>query len=138
IALGPALFCFIAGALIFPGGAPALWLTLPLAVASTYLLFAPAAAAGSAIFPKDVDLNSIGNTGNAHQVAALLGVLSFVVSAAPSVLLTLFAVGYLQRVSLAPAFVLAWTVIAFLLSQLIFIPVRTLVARRSETISQFY
>jgi hypothetical protein len=138
IALAPALFCFIVPALIFPGGAPALWLSLLLSVVSTYLLFAPAAATWSAIFPKDVDLNSIGNNGNAHQVAGLLGMLSLVASAAPSILLTLFAVAYLQRVNLAPLFVAAWGLFAFGLSQLLFIPVRKLVASRAETIAQYY
>src|SRR5262249_32808702 len=119
-------------------GPAALWLTLPLAFLSTYILFTPAAAAWSAIFPKDVDLNSIGGNGNAHQVAALLGMLSLLVSAAPPALLTLFAVGYLHRVNLAPAFVLAWGGVAFALSQAIFIPVRKLVASRCETIAQYY
>ena len=138
IALGPALFCFIVPAVAFPGGAPALWLTLPLAIAATYLLFAPAAAAWSAIFPKQVDLNSIGNNGNAHQVAALLGMLSLVVSAAPPILLTLFAVGYLKQVNLAPLFVLGWGAVAFAVSQVAYIPVRRLVVRRCETIAQYY
>ena len=138
IALAPALFTFITSALIFPGGSPGLWLTLMLAVASTYVLFSPAAAAWSAIFPKQVDLNSIGNSGNAHQVAGLLGMLSLVVSAAPPIVLTLFAVGYLQRVNLAPLFVFAWALVAWGLSQLLFIPVRKLVATRSETIAQYY
>lgn len=138
IALGPALFCFLVPALIFPGGAPALWVTLPLAVASIYILFAPAAAAWSAIFPKQVDLNSIGNSGNAHQVAGLLGMLSLAVTAAPPVLLTLFAMSYLRRVDIAPVLVLAWLVVAVALSHLVFVPVRRLVADRCETIAQCY
>lgn len=138
VALAPALFCFIVPALIFPGGSPALWLALLLSVISTYLLFAPAAAAWSAIFPKEVDLNSIGNNGNAHQVAGLLGMISLAASAAPPLLLTLFAVAYLQRVNLAPLLVLGWGAIAFGLSQLMFIPVRRLVANRCETIAQYY
>jgi hypothetical protein len=138
IALPPALFCFVVSGLVFPGGATALWLTLLLSLVSTYLLFAPAAAAWSAIFPKRVDLNSIGNSGNAHQVAGLLGMLSLVASAAPPILLTLFAIAYLRRVNMAPVFVLAWCAAAFVLSQVIFIPVRRLVASRCETIAQHY
>jgi hypothetical protein len=138
IALGPALFCFVVPGLVFPGGALALWVTLPLSVASTYVLFAPAAAAWSAIFPKQVDLNSIGNSGNAHQVAGLLGMLSLVCSAAPSILLTLFAIAFLHRVNVAPLLVLAWLAVAIGLSQVIFVPVRKLVARRCETIAQYY
>lgn len=138
VALTPMLFCFVLAGLVFPGGPPLLWLTLLLSVVSTYLLFAPAAATWSAIFPKTVDLNSIGNSSNAHQVAGLLGMLSLVVSAAPSILLTLFAVAYLQRVDMAAVFVLAWCAAAFLLSQIIFIPVRRLIANRCETIAQYY
>ena len=138
IALGPALFCFVVPGLIFPGGAPALWVTLPLSVASTYVLFAPAAAAWSAIFPKQVDLNSIGNSGNAHQVAGLLGMLSLALSAAPSILLTLFASAYLHRVNVAPVLVLTWLATAIALSHVIFVPVRKLVASRCETIAQYY
>lgn len=138
IALSPALFCFVVPGLVFPGGTRALWLTLLLSVVSTYLLFAPAAAAWSAIFPKKVDLNSIGNSSNAHQLAGLLGMLSLVASAAPPILLTLFAIAYLHRVDLAPVFVLAWCAAAFVLSQVIFIPVRRLVASRCETIAQYY
>ena len=138
IALAPALFCFIVPALAFPGGPPALWVALPLSVASTYVLFAPAAAAWSAIFPKQVDLNSIGNSGNAHQVAGLLGMISLVLSAAPPILLTLFAIVYFKRVNVAPLLVFAWLAVAIGLSKAIFIPVRRLVASRCETIAQYY
>lgn len=138
VALGPALFCFVAPALIFPGGPPALWLSLLLSVVSTYALFAPAAAAWSAIFPKDVDLNSIGTNGNAHQGAALLGMLSLIVSAAPPILLTLFAVAYLRRVNLGAVLLLGWMVAALALSQILFVAVRKLVMSRSETIAQYY
>jgi hypothetical protein len=138
IALAPALFCFVVPALIFPGGAPALWLTLLLSVVATYLLFAPAAALWSAVFPKQVDLTSIGNSANAHQVAGLLGMATFAICAGIPILLTLFVVGFLHRVNLAPVVVLAWTVIAFGLSHLLFIPVRRFVASRCETIAQYY
>jgi hypothetical protein len=138
IALGPALFCFIVPGLVFPGGSPALWLSLVLSVVSTYVLFAPAAATWSAVFPKEVDLNSIGNNGNAHQVAGLLGMISVVAAAAPPILLTLFAVAYLHRVTVAPLLVLGWLTVAIGLSHVLFIPVRKLVARRSETIAQYY
>jgi hypothetical protein len=92
----------------------------------------------SAIFPKVVDLNSIGTNGNAHQVAGLLGMLSLALSAAPPILLTLVAVIYLQRVNLAPVFLFGWIVTAFGLSRLLFVPVRKLVAGRCETIAQYY
>ncbi len=43
-----------------PGGHPALWLCIPLTVVAAYLTAAPVAAILSAVFPRAVDLNSIG------------------------------------------------------------------------------
>jgi hypothetical protein len=138
IAAGPSAFCLILAGLIVPGGNPALWIALPLAVVSTYLLVAPAAAALSAIFPKNVDLNSIGNNGNAHQVAGLLGMIAFLASMAPSALLTFLAIRILRRPDLTPAFILVWCAAAFGISRALFIPVRRLVAGRIETLAQYY
>ena len=138
IAAGPAIVCVILSGLIVPGGKPALWIALPLAVASTYLLVAPAAAALSAIFPKTVDLNSIGNNGNAHQAAGLLGMLSFLASMVPSALLAVLAIKILNRPNLTPAFILVWCAVAFGISRVLFIPVRRLVANRVETLAQYY
>ena len=49
---------------------------------SVYCLVAPAAAIFSALFPRVVDLNSIGRASNAHGLSALLGMLTFVAAAA--------------------------------------------------------
>jgi hypothetical protein len=138
IAAGPALFCFVMSAVLLPGGNPALWLALPLALVSSYVLLSPAAAALSAVFPKTVDLNSIGTNGNAHQAAGLLGMLSFAAAIAPSALLVWLAVRVLQRPDLAPLFLLGWCAIAFGIAQLLFIPVRRLVTSRIETLAQYY
>jgi hypothetical protein len=138
IVAGPMLFCFALPLLILPGGSPFLWLALGLAVVATFVLMAPAAAALSAMFPKAVDLNSIGTSSNAHQGAALLGMLAFVLSAAPSVLLTLVAAGWLHRPELAALFLIGWCALAFAISYLLFIPVRRLVASRCETLAQYY
>jgi len=138
IAAGPAVFCLLLSRLIMPGGNPALWMSLPLAALSTYLLVSPAAAALSAVFPKTVDLNSIGNNGNAHQVAGLLGMLTFAASMVPPALLTFLATRILHRPNLTPAFILVWCAAAFAVSRLLFIPVRRLVANRVETLAQYY
>ncbi len=138
IIAGPVLFCFVLPSLILPGGSPALWLALALALVATFVLLAPAAAALSAVFPKAVDLNSIGNGSNAHQAAGLLGMVAFALSAGPSVLLTFLAVGVLHRSELAPLFLLAWCALAAGISYLLFIPVRRLVASRCETLAQYY
>jgi hypothetical protein len=138
IALGPALFCFVVPALVFPGASPALWVSLPIALIATYLLFAPAAAALSALFPKAVDLNSIGSSGQAHQAAGLLGILSLLVSAAPAALLTVASAALLHRTGILPLMLLVWCAVAFGLSQALFIPVRRLVESRCETLAQYY
>jgi hypothetical protein len=107
-------------------------------VVATFVLLAPVAAALSALFPKAVDLNSIGGGSQAHQGAALLGMLGFMLSAAPSILLTVLAVGVLHRSPLAALFMAAWCALAFGISSLLFIPVRRLVASRCETLAQYY
>jgi hypothetical protein len=138
IIAGPMIFCFVLPLLILPGGSAALWLALALALIATFVLLAPAAAALSAVFPKEVDLNSIGTGSNAHQGAALLGMLAFALAAAPSVLLTLAATKILHRSELAALFLLGWCAIAIAIAFLLFIPVRRLVARRTETLAQPY
>ena len=132
------LFCFALPSLVMPGDSPFLWLALALAVVATFVLLAPAAAALSAMFPKEVDLNSIGTGSNAHQGAALLGMLAFVLSAAPPGLLTLVAVGWLHRPELAALFLAGWCALAVAGSYLLFIPVGRLVASRCETLAQYY
>ena len=78
-------------ALLLPGGDLALWVCIPLTAIATYLTAAPIAAILSAIFPRAVDLNSIGRGSNAHGAAGLLGMLAFVAAAAPGTLLAMLA-----------------------------------------------
>jgi hypothetical protein len=138
IAAIPAGICILLGLAAFPASRPSYWLALIFAVVATYAIFAPAAAALSAIFPKTVDLNTIGNSSNAHQAAGLLGMLSFVISGAPNALLTLFVQYYLHRPDLVAVFLLGWCAIALGLGAVLFIPVRKLVAGRCETLAQYY
>jgi hypothetical protein len=138
VAAIPGLCSFMLAAILFPGGNPALWLALVIALAATYILVAPVAAALSAVFPRTVDLSSIGNGSNAHQAAGLLGLLSFFVAAAPSALLAVFSAQLLQRPEFTPLFLAGWLVVASIISWLLFIPVRRLVANRCETLAQHY
>jgi len=137
IAAVPAAFCFVLPALLFPGGQPALWIAIPVGAVAVYFLFAPAAAAFSAIFPKTADLNSIGTRGNAHQAAGILGILCLAAATAPCAALTVVAMRVLHRPDLVPVLLLVWCAIAFGISQLLFIPVRRLVASRCETLSGY-
>jgi hypothetical protein len=137
IAAIPTAICFVIAAVVFHSTHPLLWLALVFAGVATFALLSPAAAALSAIFPKTVDLNSIGSSSNAHQAAGLLGMISFAASAAPALLLALFALAWLKRPELAALFLFVWAVIAVGISQLLFIPVRRLVASRCETLGQY-
>ena len=138
IAALPAAITFILSLAVFRTTHPMLWVGLVLAGLSTYALMAPAAAALSAIFPKAVDLNSIGNSSNAHQAAGLLGMLAFAASAAVPALLTFGALGLLHRAELVSVFLFGWTAVALAVSYVLFIPVRRLVASRCETLAQYY
>jgi hypothetical protein len=138
IASIPASFCLIVTAVFFGTAHPLLWPGLIFGIIATYSLLAPAAAALSAVFPKAVDLNSIGGNSNAHQAAGLLGLLSFAASAAPAAVLSLLALTVLHRPELMPLFLLAWALVAYGIGQLLFIPVRRLVASRCETLAQYY
>jgi hypothetical protein len=108
VAAMPGGVCFAGALLLAPGGDGWLWTCVPLALVSTYLLAAPAAAVVSASFPRAVDLNSIGQGSNAHAAAGLLGLLAFAGAGAPAVLIVLVANGFLDRPALAAASLLAW------------------------------
>jgi len=135
IVIGPCLLSLAASFLLFRGGSAPLWATIPLALISIYLLVAPVAAIASAIFPRVVDLNSIGRGSNAHGASGLIGLLSFVLAATPSVLLVLLALKVLGRPMLAPALVAGWCVIAFGLSRLMFVAARRVFQSRRENLA---
>ncbi len=135
IAALPVTISFLMSLVLLPGGSAALWLSIPLAHLATYFVVAPAAAVFSAIFPRVVDLNSIGRAGNAHGLAGLLGMLAFAAGAAPSVLLVLAATGWLHRPALTPVLLIAWCVVSYGIGQLFFIPARRLFAQRRENLA---
>ena len=134
----PAVFCLLLPAVMFPPGPKGYWIALVLAAIATYALISPAAAALSALFPKAVDLNSIGNSSNAHQGAGLLGMLSFAASILPPAALMLFALRFLHRPDLVPVLMLGWCLVALAVSYLLFIAVRRLVESRRESLAQYY
>lgn len=138
ICAGPALICVIVSAAAFGGGDPALWLALLPAWIATYAMVAPVVAVLSAVFPREVDLSKIGNGSNAHQAAGLLSVLSLCAGGAPSLLLVLLATRVLHRPALAPLFTFGWCLVAIVVSWIAFVPVRRLVASRTETLAQYY
>ena len=104
----PAAIAMIAAAILFPTGHPATWLSIPLTLVATYLLIAPVAAVLSAIFPRAVDLNSIGRGSNAHGAAGLLGTLTALVAGIPCAMLILLSARVMGHAALAPVFLVAW------------------------------
>lgn len=117
------------------GGHPALWLSIPLALASTYLLAAPAAAAVSAVLPRAVDLNSIGSRSNAHGLAGLVGVVIFGAASLPAILVMLLTTKLVDRPALAPAGLLVWCGLALLLCRLLLTPAARLFNQRRENLA---
>lgn len=130
----PATFVLLVSFTFFGGGPISLWLTLPLALAATYLLVAPGAAALSALFPRAVDLNSIGQGSNPHVAANLLGFVLTLVSAAPAAIIVAVTSGLLHRPSLAPPLMLVWCAMALGASHLLFRAVEMLVDKRRENL----
>jgi hypothetical protein len=134
IAAMPAALCILGAFTLFPGGPLSLWISVPLALTGVYLLVAPIAALLSTLFPRAVDLNSIGNRSNAHGVAGLIGMGAFVVSGLPPLALALAATAWLQRPELAPLFLGGWCLVALGLSWVMFQPVVAFFARRRENL----
>ena len=136
IAAGPAVCCFVVPAFVFRGGSLALWLALLFSVLRPTRCSRRRPPRCRRSSRKTVDLNSIGHASNAHQGAALLGMLSFVGGAAPCAVLVIVATRLFDRPSLAPVFVFAWCAVAFVIAHLVFGPVRRLVASRCEALAQ--
>jgi hypothetical protein len=134
IALIPGTVCFIAAAVLLPGGDPALWACIPLTAAAAYVTAAPIAAILSAIFPKPVDLNSIGRGSNAHGAAGLLGMLTFAAAAAPGTVLALVVGRGLERPLFAPLAVLLWILVSFGISLVLFRLAADIFNRRRENL----
>jgi hypothetical protein len=130
----PTLLCIVLARITFPGGSTALWVAIPLALLSVYLLVAPAAAILSAIFPRTVDMTSVGRGSNAHGLAGLLGLLSFMAAGAPCVLL-LAAGRWIGRPALVPVLLLTWCAVAYVAHRLLFVLARRIFARRRENLA---
>ena len=135
IAAVPAGLSILVALAMLPGGPPGLWLAIPIGLLAVYFIVAPAAAIFSAVFPKTVDLNSIGRGSNAHGLSGLLGMLTFVAAGVPCVLIMLAASAWLQRPSLAPVLLLVWCAISFGIGWLLFILARRIFAHRRENLA---
>jgi hypothetical protein len=131
----PTTLSIAAALVLFGGGSAALWLTLVLGLLSIYLLVAPVAAICSAMFPRAVDLNSIGRGSNAHGAAGFIGMLAFIAAGAIPGLLTFVAIKVLERPSAAPLLVAGWCLVAYIAGRLLFVAARRVLATRRENLA---
>jgi hypothetical protein len=134
ISVVPSQVCVILAYALFPEGPLALWFSIPPALLATYLLAAPGVAALSALFPRTVDLDSIGRRSNAHGAAGLLGLLVFVAATLPSALVAFVSIGVFRLPALAPLLMLAWCGLALVASRLALGAVAALVDKRRENL----
>jgi hypothetical protein len=135
IAAPPALLCIVTALVAFGEGSAALWLALILGLISVYFLVAPVAAICSAVFPRAVDMNSIGRGSNAHGAAGFIGMLAFIAAGGIPGVLTFVAASLLRRPSLAPVLVAVWCAIAYVAGRLLFAAARRVFARRRENLA---
>jgi hypothetical protein len=120
IAGGSAVLCALLAVVLVPGGSPALWLSLLPAFVAAYGLAAPGAAMVSALFPKAVDLNSVGRGSNPHTLATLIGLLALVLATLPVVFVVIVTTVFLERTWLTPILLVMWCGVALLLSRVLF------------------
>jgi hypothetical protein len=135
LVFAPALVCVLGAALVFRTGSIALWLSIPLGLLATYFINAPIAAVLSALFPRSVDLNSIGGGSNAHGLAGFLGFLALTAAGALSAGLAMIAINLLERPHWTPLVMLGWCAISAAIGHIAFVPVRMLFAERRENLA---
>ncbi|MBI2221296.1 MAG: hypothetical protein HYU53_08815 [Acidobacteria bacterium] len=111
-----------------------LWSAVIFGALAAYVVLSPVAAILSLLFPRGVDLSSVGNAGNAHQAAGLLGVLAFVVSCAPPAAIAAFALRALDSPAAAAALLAAWLPVATALAYAGFTLAERLMEARRENL----
>lgn len=135
IGVPAALLCVALAGAVFRGGSAPAWLNLVLSIVASYILVSPVAAVFSAILPRSVDMNSIGNASNAHGIAGLVGLAAFALAALPCIALVLIASRLLERPELGPVFLLGWCGVCFVAARLLMIPVERIFDRRRENLA---
>lgn len=134
IAAVPCLLSVAAG-VITGGRSPMIWLMVLLGACASYLITAPGAAVLSLLFPRAVDLSTIGQGSNAHQAAGLLGFLGFAVSCVPPVGLVIIGWQFLQSEAIAAALLTIWLVVTSVLSWVGFRIAERLLDERRENLA---
>jgi hypothetical protein len=117
-----------------PSAPIALWLALATGAVGTYAFIAPFNAMLSALFPRKVNLSSIGRDSNPHQAANFLGFAALLVAAAPAALAAAVGLLYFRSGWVAALLVGLLAVLALGLSSLALRIVERLVASRRENL----
>ncbi|MET1084886.1 MAG: hypothetical protein ABWY12_17850, partial [Burkholderiales bacterium] len=129
-----AILCALLAVVLVPGGSPAFWLSLLPAFVAAYGLAAPGAAMVSALFPRTVDLNSVGRGSNPHTLATLIGLVVLVVATLPVVFVVIVSTVFLERTWLTPILLTMWCGVALVLSHLLFGGAAILFDKRRENL----
>ncbi len=111
------------------------WTLLAPALLAIYLLVAPVAAMLSALFPKKVDLNSIGRQSNAHGVAGTLGILALLAAGAATFAAAAGASYVFTDPVLRLAAVSVWCGVSAAVCAALFVPAKRLFAARRENLA---
>jgi hypothetical protein len=120
---------------VFTGAlSPPLWGALITGSLAVYTVFAPLSAILSLLFPRTVDLASIGQASNAHQAAGLLGTLSLGAIAAPPSLLAAVGLRMWQSPAAALALVFGWLLVSIGIAFLLFRIAERLLEDRRENL----
>jgi hypothetical protein len=131
---GPVLFVLATGIVISPSTPIALWLALLLGAGATYAVIAPINAVLSAIFPRKVNLASIGRDSNPHQAANVLAFVLLIVAAAPAAAAAAAGLWLFRSHALAALFAALWAAAAIALSSVAFRFIERLLAARRENL----
>jgi hypothetical protein len=133
---GLSLLPIVAGLIIGARVHPVYWLVLLMGGAAAFMALAPFAVLLSALFPKHVDMSSIGQKSNAHPAAGLLGGLFVFASGAPAVAAAVIGFRMMHSAIAALGLVAAWVVIALVIHVIFWrIAVATFERRRESLIA---
>ncbi len=127
--------CFVCAWLVTPGGPTLTWFFVLLGGTATYALFAPVAAALSALFPKTADLTQTGTGGNPHGFAVLLGTIAVMALGAPPGFVLAVVHGTLHQPVLAAVLLSIWAVFSVAIAFPACSLVAALVASRRENLA---
>jgi hypothetical protein len=131
---GPAVVVLGIAIALSPSAPVGLWLALAFGAVGTYALLAPINATLSAIFPRKVNLSSIGRDSNPHQAANFLGFAAMLVTSAPAALAAAAGLMFFRSEWVAALLVAIWAVVAIGISSVALRLVERLVATRRENL----